>query len=84
LIDEFVIRRFDQPDETREFPMGRFEVVSVAGVVLQGRAFVAGDGDEGEMRSGDIFAVPPDHDSWVVGEQAYISLHIHGADRYAR
>jgi mannose-6-phosphate isomerase-like protein (cupin superfamily) len=116
LIDEFVIRRFDQPDEMREFPMGRFEVVSVAGVqlgraiyepgwrwsehvgdgpdarcqsehvgiVLQGRAFVAGDGYDGEMRSGDIFAVPPGHDSWVVGEQAYISLHIHGADRYAR
>jgi hypothetical protein len=84
LIDEFVIRRFDQPDETREFPMGRFEVVSVAGIVLQGRAFVAGDGYDGEMRSGDIFAVPPGHDSWVVGEEAYISLHIHGADRYAR
>jgi hypothetical protein len=37
LIDEF-IRRFDQPDEMREFPMGRFEVVSVAGVQLGQRS----------------------------------------------
>jgi quercetin dioxygenase-like cupin family protein len=116
MIDTYTIRRFDQPDETREFPMGRFEIVSVAGlqlgraiyepgwrwsehvgqgpgarcqsehvgIVLQGRAFVRGDGYEGEMRAGDIFAIAPDHDSWVVGEEPYISLHIHGADRHAR
>ena len=32
---------------------------------------------------GDIFAVPPDHDSWVVGDEPYVSLHFMGADTYA-
>jgi len=35
------------------------------------------------MEAGDIFAVPPDHDSWVVGDEAYVSLHFLGADAYA-
>ena len=34
--DEF-IRQFDEADEVREFPFGRFEIVHVAGVTL-GRA----------------------------------------------
>ena len=38
---------------------------------------------EGVMEAGDIFAVPPDHDSWVVGDEAYVSLHFLGADAYA-
>jgi hypothetical protein len=29
--------------------------------------------------------VPPvPHDSWVVGDDPYVSLHFLGADRYAR
>jgi len=27
--------------------------------------------------------VPPDHDSWVVGDEPYVSLHLLGASSYA-
>jgi hypothetical protein len=31
----------------------------------------------------DFFYVPPGHDSWVVGEEPYVSLHILGSETYA-
>jgi hypothetical protein len=33
--------------------------------------------------AGDIFYIPPGHDSWVVGTAPYVSLHFLGADDYA-
>jgi hypothetical protein len=37
------------------------------------------------MKAGDIFHVPSEpHDSWVVGDEAYVSLHFLGAGSYAR
>jgi hypothetical protein len=27
--------------------------------------------------------VPPGHDSWVVGDEPYVSLHIMGSESYA-
>ena len=37
-----------------------------------------------ELRAGDLFYIPPvPHDSWVVGEQPYVSLHFLGAEHYA-
>jgi quercetin dioxygenase-like cupin family protein len=55
------------------------------GLVLQGRATVAFEDRVVEMQPGDLFYVPPlPHDSWVVGDQPYVSLHFVGADRYAR
>ena len=53
------------------------------GIVISGRAAVSGPGYEGVMGPGDVFAVPPDHDSWVVGDEPYVSLHFLGADTYA-
>ena len=36
------------------------------------------------MHAGDLFHVPPvPHDSWVVGDEPYVSLHFFGAERYA-
>ena len=32
-----IIRRFDEPDELREFPLGRFELVQIGGMTV-GRA----------------------------------------------
>ena len=58
-------------------------MVEHLGLVVSGRAAVAGPGYEGVMEAGDIFAVPPDHDSWVVGDEPYVSLHFLGADAYA-
>jgi quercetin dioxygenase-like cupin family protein len=59
--------------------------VEHVGFVVSGRACVRmDDGEEIEMRPGDIFSIPPGHDSWVVGDEPYVSLHLIGADDYAR
>jgi mannose-6-phosphate isomerase-like protein (cupin superfamily) len=55
------------------------------GIVVAGRAMVAmDDGTEIELRAGDAFAIPPGHDSWVIGDEPYTSLHLLGAESYAR
>jgi quercetin dioxygenase-like cupin family protein len=55
------------------------------GLVVSGRAAVRmTDGTERVMEPGDLFAVPPGHDSWVVGDEPYTSLHLLGADSYTR
>jgi hypothetical protein len=33
-------------------------------------------------KAGDYFYVPPGHDSRVIGEEPYISLHIMGGENY--
>ena len=112
-----ILRRFEQPDEVRAFPKGRFELVRIGGMTI-GRAtyepgwrwsvdvgaatgvtscevehvglVVSGcataamdDGNVHEMRAGDLFYIPPGHDSWVVGDEPYVSLHFLGAEHYA-
>jgi Cupin domain. len=56
------------------------------GLVLSGTATAAfDDGRVFELRAGELFYIPPiPHDSWVVGDQPYVSLHFAEADRYAR
>ncbi len=60
--------------------------VEHVGLVLAGVATAAfADGRVIELRPGDLFHIPPEpHDSWVVGDEPYVSLHFLGADRYAR
>jgi quercetin dioxygenase-like cupin family protein len=59
-------------------------LVEHVGLVLSGQAAVKmADGTEKVMREGDFFFVPPGHDSWVVGDQPYVSLHIMGGESYA-
>ena len=41
------------------------------------------DGRVIEMRAGDVFYIAPGHDSWVVGDEPYVSLHFLGAENYA-
>jgi 2-hydroxychromene-2-carboxylate isomerase/quercetin dioxygenase-like cupin family protein len=58
--------------------------VEHVGVVVSGRAAAAmDDGTVTEMRPGDVFHIAPGHDSWVVGDEPYVSLHLLGADQYA-
>jgi len=58
--------------------------VEHVGMVVSGRATAAmDDGSIIEMREGDIFYIAPGHDSWVVGDEPYVSLHFLGADHYA-
>lgn len=117
---DVVLKRFERPDEVREFELGRFELVHLGGMtvgratyqpgwkwsehvgkalgqrycqvehvgmVVSGAATAAmDDGSVIEMRAGDIFYIPPGppgHDSWVVGDEPYVSLHFLGADHYA-
>jgi quercetin dioxygenase-like cupin family protein len=58
--------------------------VEHVGLVLSGQAVARmDDGREVAMRAGDFFYVPPGHDSWVVGNEPYVSLHILGSEGYA-
>jgi quercetin dioxygenase-like cupin family protein len=114
-----ILRRFDQPDETRQLILGRFDIVRIGGMTIGratyqpgwrwsehvGRALgqercnvehlglvVSGiataafaDGRVIELRAGELFYIPPaPHDSWVVGDEPYVSLHFMGAEKYAR
>ncbi len=59
--------------------------VEHVGLVLSGTATAAiEDGRVIELRAGALFYIPPiPHDSWVVGDEPYVSLHFLGADAYA-
>ena len=116
---EVITKRFENPDEVREFAKGRFEIVNIGGMtigratyepgwkwsvdvgpnvgtklcsvehlglVLEGTAAVAfEDGRVWELTPGSLFHVPPEpHDSWVIGNERYVSLHFLGASHYAR
>jgi hypothetical protein len=116
---ETILKRFESPDETREFTRGRFDLISLGGLtigramyepgwkwsvdvgpsvgatlcdvehvglVLAGHAVAAfADGRIVDLTAGTLFYIPPEpHDSWVVGEEPYVSLHFHGADHYAK
>lgn len=60
-------------------------MVEHVGMVLSGRATAAmDDGRVIEMKAGDVFYIAPGHDSWVVGDEPYVSLHLMGAGEYAR
>ena len=113
-----VIKRFENPDETREFEKGKFELLHLPGMtigratykpgwkwsvdvsplsetkfcnvehlgmVIEGSATVAFEKKEIiTLTPGDVFYVSPKpHDSWVVGEIDYVSIHFLGADSYA-
>lgn len=111
------IRRFNEADERREFPLGRFEVLEAGGLTI-GRAeyepgwrwsehvgrelgkascdvahlglVLAGrnriemdDGRVVEVGPGDLFEIGPGHDSVVVGDERYVSIHFLGAEQYS-
>lgn len=115
---DVILKRFEEPDETRSFSKGKFELVHIGcmaigratydpgwrwsvdvggpaglsqcmvehvGLVVAGKAVVAmTDGRVVEMKAGDLFYIAPGHDSWVVGEEPYVSLHFMGAGDYAK
>jgi quercetin dioxygenase-like cupin family protein len=60
--------------------------VEHVGLVLSGAATAAfADGRVIELRAGELFYIPPiPHDSWVIGDEPYVSLHFLGAGQYAR
>ena len=56
------------------------------GMVISGRAVAAfNDGTQLELTPGNLFYIPPvAHDSWVIGDEPYVSLHFLGAAHYAK
>lgn len=60
--------------------------VEHVGLVVSGTATAAfDDGRVYELRAGQLFYIPPvPHDSWVVGDEPYVSLHLLGSEHYAR
>lgn len=60
--------------------------VEHVGLVLSGTATVAfEDGRVIELTEGSLFHVSGEpHDSWVVGDRPYVSIHLTGAERYAK
>lgn len=116
---DLILKRFEAPDEIREMPKGKFEVIHIGGMtigrasyepgwrwskhvgpgiganrcvvehvglVLSGTATAAfDDGQVIELRAGQLFHIPAvPHDSWVVGNEAYVSLHFLGAEKYGK
>lgn len=63
-----------------------FCTVEHLGLVLAGHATVAyPDGRVFDLVAGTLFHVGNEpHDSWVVGDHEYVSLHLIGAERYAK
>jgi len=53
--------------------------------VISGSCAVAfEDGSIAELREGTFFHIPAiPHDSWVIGDQPYVSLHLDHPERYA-
>jgi len=56
------------------------------GMVLSGRATAAMQDEEvHELGPGTVFYIPPAaHDSWVIGDEPYVSLHFLGAEKYTK
>ena len=55
-------------------------------LAVEGRCAVKLD-DTGEttiLEPGDLVYVPSGHESWVVGDERYVSLHFLGSEGYAK
>ena len=63
----------------------KYCTVEHVGLVLSGTATAAfEDGRIVELRAGELFHIPGlPHDSWVIGDEPYVSLHFLGSDHYA-
>lgn len=116
---DVILKRFEEPDETRAFEKGKFEIVRIGGLiigratyepgwkwsehvrppagaelcdvehvglVISGRAMAAmPEGNNIELTPGTLFYIPPTpHDSWVIGDESYVSLHFLGAEHYSK
>lgn len=108
---ESLLKAFEYPDEVREFPYGRFEIVHIGDVTLGRATYQPGwkwsihnapsvgtqlchaphtgtvlsghgavqyqDGEYLDLLPGTVFYITTTpHDSWVVGDSPYVSLHV--------
>ena len=60
-------------------------MVEHVGIVVSGKSGLSmQDGAVKEMKAGDVFYVAPGHDSWVIGDETYVSIHLMGAEQYGK
>ena len=116
---DVILKKFETPDEVRNMPKGKFEIVRLGGLTIGRATYQPGwkwsvdvgpsagatrcfvehvgmvisgvataafdDGTVVELRAGELFYIPPvPHDSWVVGNEPYVSIHFLGAEKYAK
>jgi quercetin dioxygenase-like cupin family protein len=60
------------------------QVEHIALVVSGRNRITMDDGRVIEVGPGDLFTVPPGHDSEVIGDEPYVSLHLMGGESYGR
>lgn len=111
-------KNFADPDEVREFPYGRLELVQVGGATVGRTTLEPGwrwaasvqplaktksceaahfqyhlsgvlrvrmdDGSEFDLRAGDVSAIPPGHDAWVVGNEPVVLVDFQGMIDFAK
>jgi len=115
---DIIIKNFENPDEVRTFPKGKFELVKLPNITIGKATYKAGwkwsqdisllagtqfcevehlgmvlsgsatvdfkDGTIHTVKKGDIFYVSSKpHDSWVLGDEDYVSIHFLGSEKYA-
>ncbi|MCC6129972.1 MAG: cupin domain-containing protein [Acidobacteria bacterium] len=110
-------KNFVSPDEVREFPNGKVELVNIGGgmvgrltvrpgwkwstdvkpiagtglceaphfqYILKGCVHVVmADGEEFDVKAGDVSLLGAGHDAWVVGDEECVAIDWHGATHYA-
>jgi uncharacterized cupin superfamily protein len=42
------------------------------------------DGSEVEIGPGNVTAIPPGHDAWIVGDEPYVGIDFQGGGEYAK
>jgi hypothetical protein len=75
-MSDVVLKRFDNPDETRVFEKGRFEIVRIGGMTI-GRATYEPGWKWSEH-------VAPMAGTPLCEDEPYVSLHFLGADHYTK
>lgn len=113
------VKNLSTPDERREIPHGRMQVLSLSGLSFGIATFEPGwrwsesvkpfadtescqvhhnglcvsgrlrvrmdDGSEADIGPGDVFVIPPGHDAWVTGNEAWVAYDFAGgAAEYAK
>lgn len=111
-------KSFENPEEVREFPFARMELVTIGGATVGRATFKPGwrwatsiqpiakthsceaahfqyhlagvlhvvmdDGQELDLRKGDVSLLPSGHDAWVIGNEDAIVVDFQGIVDYAK
>ena len=93
-------KTFGKPDEVREFPNGRAEILDVDGVEVGRLIFQPGwrwstdvqplaktarkPDQRHPARPGDVTSLPKGHDAWVIGDEPVVVVDWFGATNYAK